>query len=99
MIAAWQQQQPAAGSTLVFWDSRREFSAEFYSEGKVKTTQQPQVLRQLLAEGHSHFIVTEQRDLPSLPADIKQRFKPIASFTVMKDQMLLLREPASGSTP
>ena len=99
VIAAWQQQQPAAGSTLVFWDSRREFSAEFYSEGKVKTTQQPQVLRQLLTEAHSHFIVTEQRDLPSLPADIKQRFKPIASFTVMKDQMLLLREQASGSTP
>jgi hypothetical protein len=79
VIAAWQQQQPAPGSTLIFWDSRREFSAEFYSEGKVK----PRNSRRncaIAGQWHSHFIVTEQRDLPSLPADIKQRFLPIASF-------------------
>ncbi|MBV8680357.1 MAG: phospholipid carrier-dependent glycosyltransferase [Aquitalea sp.] len=99
VIAAWQQQHPAAGSALIFWDSRREFSAEFYSEGKVRTTDKADVLQQWLAKEHSHFIVTEQRDLPSLPAEIKARFQPIASFEVMKDHMLLLREQTSSSQP
>lgn len=98
VIAAWQQQHPAPDSTLVFWDSRREFSAEFYSQGKVRTTDKPAVLQQWLSAGHCHFIVTEQRDLARLPAAIKADFQPLASFEVMKDHMLLLRDHSSGNT-
>jgi len=29
VVAAWLQQHPAKDSTLIYWDSRREFSAEF----------------------------------------------------------------------
>lgn len=99
VIAAWQQQHPAAGSKLIYWDSRREFSAEFYSEGKVLTTNQPAQLLQLLADPHQRFIVTEQRDLPSLPATVAARFQPLASFEVMKDHMLLLRAKGADSAP
>ena len=76
----------------MYWDSRREFSAEFYGHGAVRTTDKPEALRASLAAGDVHFIVTEQRDLPSLPADIRERFAPTASFPVMKDTMLLLRD-------
>ena len=92
VIAAWEQQKPAADRHLVYWDSRREFSAEFYGHGAVRTTDKPEALRASLAAGDVHFIVTEQRDLPSLPADIRERFAPTASFPVMKDTMLLLRD-------
>ncbi|MBA4708833.1 ArnT family glycosyltransferase [Aquitalea aquatica] len=99
VIAAWQQQQPAADSKLIYWDSRREFSAEFYSEGKVITTNKPDQLLQLLADQHHRIIVTEQRDLPSLPAAVAARFQPVASFEVMKDHMLLLRAKGANATP
>lgn len=34
VIATWQAQDPSADSALVYWAGRREFSAEFYSQGR-----------------------------------------------------------------
>ena len=63
------------------------------------TTNKPDQLLQLLADQHNRFIVTEQRDLPSLPAAVAARFQPLASFEVMKDHMLLLRAKGADSAP
>ncbi|OBU85124.1 ArnT family glycosyltransferase [Chromobacterium subtsugae] len=95
VIAAWQQQSPAAAAILIYWDSRREFSAEFYSQGKVRTTAKPEALAALLAAHPGSFIVTEQRDYASLPAAVSAAYAKAAEFPVMKDRMLLLRPAAS----
>lgn len=97
VIAAWQALRPPEGSQLIYWDSRREFSAEFYSQGRVRTTMDAGKLQNLLADGKNRYIVTEQRDMASLPAKTLAGFEPIAHFSVMKDNVLLLRaKPARG---
>ncbi|OHX17112.1 dolichyl-phosphate-mannose--protein mannosyltransferase [Chromobacterium amazonense] len=95
VISAWQAQQPQAGAMLFYWDSRREFSAEFYSQGKVRTTANPHAITALLAAHPGSWIVTEQRDFASLPPAIAAGYVRAAEFPVMKDRMLLLR-PAAG---
>ncbi|OHX14105.1 dolichyl-phosphate-mannose--protein mannosyltransferase [Chromobacterium sphagni] len=96
VIAAWKQQQPQSDAILIYWDSRREFSAEFYSQGKVRTTAKPEALAALLASHPGSFIATEQRDYASLPAPIAADYARAGEFAVMKDHMLLLRPAGSN---
>ncbi|POZ62764.1 ArnT family glycosyltransferase [Chromobacterium alticapitis] len=95
VIEAWRAQQPSPNAMLFYWDSRREFSAEFYSQGKVRTTADPQALAVLLASHPGSWIATEQRDLSRLPPAIAGGYARAAEFPVMKDRMLLLR-PIAG---
>lgn len=92
VIAAWQAQHPASGSALVYWDSRREFSAEFYSGGRAKTTQDASKLNALLAGHPGSYIVLDARERHSLPASVLAQFDDIGHFRVMGDTMTLLRE-------
>ncbi|UTH74892.1 glycosyltransferase family 39 protein [Chromobacterium sp. IIBBL 290-4] len=95
VIAEWQARQPSADAMLFYWDSRREFSAEFYGQGKVRTTAKPEALATLLAAHPGSWIVTEQRDLATLPPAIAGAYRQVKAFPVMKDTMLLLK-PAAG---
>ncbi|KJH65727.1 PMT family glycosyltransferase ArnT/Agl22, involved in glycosylation of proteins and lipid IVA [Chromobacterium violaceum] len=95
VIAAWRQQQPAPQATLFYWDSRREFSAEFYSQGRVRTTADAHALAPQLAAHPGSWIVTEQRDFASLPPAIAAGYLKAGEFPVMKDRMLLLK-PATA---
>lgn len=90
VIAAWRAQNPSADSALVYWAGRREFSAEFYSHGRARTTQDPQQLRAWLTGKPGSFIVADENELARLPADIRARFAPLGRFQVMNDTMLLL---------
>ncbi|MGC0152521.1 ArnT family glycosyltransferase [Chromobacterium vaccinii] len=95
VIAAWQAGQPSPDAMLMYWDSRREFSAEFYSQGKVRTTAKPQALADFLTAHPGSWIATEQRDYASLPPAVAAAYVRAAEFPVMKDRMLLLK-PAAG---
>ena len=92
VIATWQAQDPSADSALVYWAGRREFSAEFYSQGRARTTLDPQQLRAWLAGKPGSFIVSDTGDLERLPADIRARFAERARFNIMGDTMLLLAD-------
>ena len=92
VIATWQAQDPSADSALVYWAGRREFSAEFYSQGRARTTLDPQQLRAWLAGKPGSFIVSDTGDLERSPADIRARFAERARFNIMGDTMLLLAD-------
>lgn len=94
VIASWQARHPAAGSLLVYWHDRREFSAEFYSQGKVRTTIKPEQLLQYLKQPGDHYIVADQRDLQRLPEQIKTAFSQVSQTRVVQDQMILLKQTA-----
>ncbi|MDF0605103.1 glycosyltransferase family 39 protein [Neisseriaceae bacterium TC5R-5] len=90
VIAGWHAQHPAADSVLIYWHDRREFSAEFYSQGRVKTTLNPQQLTRWLADGKAQFVVTDTKHESSLPSAIRQHLTTIQSYQVMQQTMLLL---------
>lgn len=92
VIAAWTAEQPAADSALVYWGSRREFSAEFYSGGRVRTTDTASQLQAWSAGPSQDYLVVSQKDQGQIPAELFQRFQAVATVQVMKDQMILLRE-------
>ncbi|RJG13335.1 glycosyltransferase family 39 protein [Pseudomonas cavernicola] len=92
VIAAWQHAQPTQDSALVYWDSRREFSAEFYSAGRAKTTHDAAQLEQLTDHPSRDYLVLNAADRPQLPAELLARFEQVASIPVRKDHILLLRE-------
>ncbi|MCS3805007.1 4-amino-4-deoxy-L-arabinose transferase-like glycosyltransferase [Chromobacterium alkanivorans] len=94
VIAAWQAQNPSKDSALVYWAGRREFSAEFYSHGRARATQDPQQLRAWLAGKPGSFIVSDENELARLPADVRARFAPLGRFQIMNDTVLLLGDAA-----
>lgn len=96
MIATWQADHPAADSVLVYWDNRREFSSEFYSQGRVRTTVDAAKLQALLAGPSQDYLVINQKNQDQLPAELFQRLQVVATVPVMKDQLILLRERADA---
>ncbi|BBH11509.1 ArnT family glycosyltransferase [Chromobacterium haemolyticum] len=97
VVAGWLAQQPSADSALIYWSGRREFSAEFYSHGRARTTQDPQQLRAWLAGKAGSFIVCDVNGLERLPADVRARFTERARFNIMSDTMLLLADTAPAA--
>ena len=99
VIVAWAAQQPAADSALVYWNSRREFSAEFYSGGRMRTTDDAEQLPTLIAGSSPAYLVVRQKDQAQIPVALFQRFQPVATIAVMKDQVILLRERTAAPPP
>ena len=100
VIAAWQAQQPSPQSALVYWNSRREFSAEFYSSGRAKSTEDAAQLQALIAGPSQDFLLVRQKDLLAIPAYLMARFEPVNTITVTNKPIVLLRErPEYTATP
>jgi len=99
VIASWEQEHPAENSALVYWDKRREFSAEFYSRGRARTTHDIAVLSALTAGPARDYLVVNADDRQQIPAALLARFEDVASVTVMHDRLLLLRERNQAQTP
>lgn len=98
LIAAWSADAPAPGSALLYWDSRREFSAEFYSRGRARTIRNPAILQQMLAGPPRDYLVLDVRDRRQLPATLLERLEPVVELPVAGERLLLLRErPAAPS--
>lgn len=67
IVEAWIQQHPKAGSSLMYWDKKTDFSADFYSAGKAQATQDLSLLRLWSANPLDHYLVISPESLPTLP--------------------------------
>ena len=92
LVAAWLAQHPAATSRLVLWDSRREFSAEFYARGRLITTHDEQALREALARPGQDYLASRDNEYATLPDDIKARWAEAGRFHSPGETMLLLKK-------
>lgn len=99
VIAAWHAEQPAADSALLYWASRREFSAEFYSAGRARTTLDASTLDTWLAGPSQDYLVVRARDQAEIPAALLLRFEVVAEVGQQKNKMTLLRERISSANP
>ncbi len=92
VVAAWQAEKPDAGSALLFWGARMEFSAAFYSGGRAKSTNDPALANALLHNETQDYIVVNDSSLKRLPPEIPQAFKEIARFKNGRGVRILLQE-------
>jgi 4-amino-4-deoxy-L-arabinose transferase-like glycosyltransferase len=92
LIRAWQAEHPAAGSHLLFWDTRREFSAEFYSGGKALSSRDTARVQALLDDAEIDYIAVPQNDYHTLPTDVRAAFEEIGRYPNPGEVMLLLKK-------
>ncbi|BAK75860.1 glycosyl transferase, family 39 [Pseudogulbenkiania sp. NH8B] len=101
LIEAWQHEQPSPDSQLLYWDRRREFSAEFYSAGRARSSTDSARFEALLHNTTRDYIAVDAKEVAELPPAVRAGFEEIGRFRNMKDVTLLLREhqPPRSAAP
>lgn len=79
LITLWKNHHPSPTSNLVFWsaDSRRFFSWEFYSSGRVKVTSDPTMLSKFLSNNQENYLITKPAENLALPNSQGYQLKEI----------------------
>ncbi len=95
IAAAWQAEHPDARSQFLLWGDHREFSAEFYSNGRARVTRDPAVVTALLADGIVDYLAVPAARMDELPAAVRDNFHEVARAPVGGQVWLLLREQAA----
>jgi len=93
VVIAWLKQHPAAGSHLVYWDYKTEFSAQFYSAGKVKFALNKKDLCKLLSNNLENYVVINALFIKQLPQNLIAKLTQVQSFNVNQKKLLLMRSP------
>lgn len=66
VIAAWRQQKPLPESKLIYWDYKTEFSAQFYSYGRVTFAENQEQLCKLLSNNQENYIVVRSSKMTQI---------------------------------
>ncbi|CEG58501.1 ArnT family glycosyltransferase [Legionella fallonii] len=93
VINAWIKQHPTPGSNLVYWGDRTEFSAQFYSAGKVKSAQSVVGLCKLLSNGVDNYFVINSQIASQIPPKLFSQFTLVKTINYKQERMLLLHCP------
>lgn len=93
IITTWLNQIPAAGSHLIYWGYKTDFSAEFYSEGKVKSVKNTDELCQLLSNHLENYLVINSKETGQIPGELLAKLTPVKTFKVHLDRMILFHCP------
>jgi 4-amino-4-deoxy-L-arabinose transferase-like glycosyltransferase len=92
LVQAWKADHPSAHSSLLFWETRREFSAEFYSAGRARSSHDAASALALLDDGEIDYIAVLQEDYKTLPAPVQAAFGEVGSYRNPGEVMLLLKK-------
>lgn len=57
VVNAWLKYNPVIGSSLIYWDYKTEFSAQFYAAGKVKFTLENKELCEFLSNNIENYMI------------------------------------------
>lgn len=93
IIEAWINQHPAAGSALVYWSGKTEFSAQFYSAGKAKSTLKQDGLCKLLSNNLDNYLVINSKLVEEIPKDLFAKFTLIKTISYKNENILLVHCP------
>lgn len=96
IVAAWQAEKPDSGSAFLFWGTRMEFSAAFYSGGRAISTHDPVSVGALLHNKTRDYIVVNDYNLEGLPPEIRRAFSETGRFRNGRGTRILLRESAAA---
>ena len=90
-IALWQAQPLSSVDNLIYWMKETDFSARFYSHGRVDATHDLLQLKKLLNKPSSHYVVISERDLPEISDGLLQELHVVGRVHVLKNTLVLFR--------
>ncbi|KTD31468.1 ArnT family glycosyltransferase [Legionella maceachernii] len=90
VVSLWKKQNPPPHSKLIYWATRLEYSAQFYSDGKALSTRNLYYLAFLLASNPNSYLVINAPELPQIPPNLLAKFKQVAETRFLNCQLLLL---------
>lgn len=93
VIIAWLKQDPAPGSKLVYWDYKTEFSAQFYSAGRVAFALKKEDLCRLLSNKLENYVVVQAQLMQTLPPDLLAKMTEVQRVIANNKSEILLRTP------
>ncbi|KTC85413.1 MULTISPECIES: ArnT family glycosyltransferase [Legionella] len=89
IVSEWKKQPLSTSSKLFYWATRLEYSAQFYSEGRVLTTRNLYYLAYLFAVNPDSYLVISSSELPQLPPSFLAKFTQIAQIELLEGTSLL----------
>ncbi len=99
MVMAFKNQRPAAESRLIYWSHKTDYSARFYSAGRVIATLDPMELRSLLSNNVDNYIVFNSAQKIPIPNEFREHLTEITTIHALKDQWVLFRFSPASNTP
>ncbi|MBA2650042.1 MAG: glycosyltransferase family 39 protein [Legionella sp.] len=93
LVLAWIKQTPALGSSLIYWNDKTEFSAQFYTAGKVKSANNAVVLRTLLHNNFENYLVVQSKDLNQVPGDVLSHCNKVETLRYKETKIILFHCP------
>ncbi|MBI2787023.1 MAG: glycosyltransferase family 39 protein [Legionella longbeachae] len=94
VVASWLKQNPVAGSYLIYWDFKAEFSAQFYSGGSVKFALNNEALCKLLANHRENYLVINPHQTKEILSSLFTKMTLIQHVFAGDKEYLLMRIPA-----
>ncbi len=93
VVHAWLKEAPQAGSSLIYWDYKTEFSAQFYSEGKVKFAYDPAALYSLMRNTLENYLVINSKDLDQIPKELLSQCNSVTTIFYKENKIVLYHCP------
>lgn len=90
-VAAFKYQQPTLGSQLIYWASKTDYSARFYSAGKAVATRDPLYLQRLLSNHVDNYLVVDAKQKNTVPDNVRGRLNEVSTIQILKDTVVLFR--------
>ncbi|CDZ78866.1 Undecaprenyl phosphate-alpha-4-amino-4-deoxy-L-arabinose arabinosyl transferase [Legionella massiliensis] len=90
IISAWESENPPADSKLIYWATRLEYSAQFYSKGRALATRDFNYLSQFFRDRKNRYLVISTKETTQLPQDFYSQFTTLRVIQMTNDQQLLL---------
>ena len=89
VIAAWRQQS-RPGDSLIYWAPHSEYSAQFYSGGHIKATQNLTTLNDYLSSP-VNYVVVNAAELNQIPRRLRTHWQKVAAVDVLKRHLIIFR--------
>lgn len=92
IVEAWQKKYPLQNGLLIYWDVKPHFSAQFYTQGRVAATLDPQILIKLWEKNADNGLVMRTNPgvpLPMIPSCLQEHLTQAGLISIHKEDYVL----------
>ncbi|MGL5743065.1 MAG: ArnT family glycosyltransferase [Legionella sp.] len=93
VVAAWLNQNPVAGSYLIYWDYKVDFSAQFYSGGRAQFAFSDKAICQLLKNKRVNYLAVTPSHMNDISPVLRNKMNLIQRVYAGDKPFLLMRVP------
>jgi 4-amino-4-deoxy-L-arabinose transferase-like glycosyltransferase len=91
VVQEWMALHPV--SDLIYWDYGAQFSAQFYSSGRVKAVKDIVSLCQLISNKSDNYLVINKHEINQIPQEIYSKFTIVKQEPFREETFLLIHIP------